>query len=73
MELADYDIKFIHIKGKHNILVDAISMLKTLNIYKEPLENPKVQVVNNVQQVVAVGCATSMHTIGIDMFHNEHN
>ena len=28
MELAGYNIKFIHIKGKHNILADAISRLK---------------------------------------------
>ena len=49
MELADYDIKFVHMKDKHNILADTISRLKMLNIYKEPLQNPKVQVVNNTQ------------------------
>ena len=38
-----------------------------LNIYKEPLENPKVQVVNNTQQVFTEVCATNMQTIGIDM------
>ena len=43
MELTDYNITFIHIKGKINALADAISKLKTLNIYKEPLENPKHQ------------------------------
>ena len=31
---------FVHIKGKHNI-----SRLKMLSIYKDPLENPKAQVV----------------------------
>ena len=36
MELADYNITFLHIKGKNNVLVVSISMLKTLNIYKEP-------------------------------------
>ena len=41
LELADYNIKFVHIKGKNNVLTDAISSLKTLNIYEEPLENPK--------------------------------
>ena len=71
MELAVYNIKFMHIKGKHNILADAILRLKMLNIYKELLENPTVQVVNNAQQVVMEACATSMHIVGIDMFGNE--
>ena len=71
MELAYYSIMFILIKGKHNILADIISRLKKLNIYKEPLENPKVQVINNMQQVVTEVYATSMHTIGIDMLCNE--
>ena len=31
MELAEYNITFVHINGKHNILVDAIPMLKMLN------------------------------------------
>ena len=71
MELTDHNIKFMHIKGKHNISADAISRLKTLNIYKELMENPKVQVINNTQQVVAGVCATSMHTIGTDTLQNE--
>ena len=29
MELADYNITFVHIKGKNNVLADAISRLKT--------------------------------------------
>ena len=41
-----------------------------LSIYKEQLENPKVKVVNNVQQVVREVCATSMHTIGVDALCN---
>ena len=44
-----------------------------LNIYKEPLEIPKVQIVNNVQQAVMEVCATSMHTIGIDTLCSEQN
>ena len=73
MELADYKIKLIYIKGKHNILADTISRLKMLNIYKEWLENPKVQAVNNTQQVVTEVCATGMQTISINMLHNEQN
>ena len=41
MELSDYDLMFIHIKGNNNILADGISGLKTQDIYKEPLDNPK--------------------------------
>ena len=44
-----------------------------LNIYKKPLENPKVQVVNNTQQVVTEVCATSMHNMGVDTLHNEQS
>ena len=38
MLLQDYDIKFIHIKGKDNILTDAISRLHTLDIYEDLVE-----------------------------------
>ena len=69
--LADYNISFMHIKGKHNILADAISKLKMLNIYEEPLENPKVQIVSNSQSVVMEICATSMHTVDTNMLCNE--
>ena len=39
--MADYNITFVHIKGKNNVLVDTISRLNMLNNYQEPLENPK--------------------------------
>ena len=69
MELSDYNIMFMHIKGKYNILEDTMSRLKMLNIYKQLLEDSKVQVVNNMQQVMTEVCATSVHTIGNDMLH----
>ena len=43
MGLADYNVTFVHIKGKESVFADAISRLKTLNIYKEPLNDPKHQ------------------------------
>ena len=52
MELADCNVMFVHIKGKKNASVDAISMLKTLSIYKEPLENPKISVFSNTQEIL---------------------
>ena len=38
MLLHKYDIKFIHIKGKDNILADAISRLCTIGIYEDLAE-----------------------------------
>ena len=46
------------------------SSASTLNIYEEPLENSKVQVVNKTQVVVEI-CATSMHTVSTGMLCNE--
>ena len=41
MKLSDYNLKFVHIMGKNNILSDAISRLKTLDIYKDLMDYPK--------------------------------
>ena len=59
MLLQEYDITFVHIKGKDNILVDAISRLCAIDIYEKATEtqhshalktaNP--QLVNTVEQI----------------------
>ena len=36
-----------YMKGSNNILADAISRLKTLDIYGEPLESPKTSNMTN--------------------------
>ena len=41
MELSDYSLMLVYIKGSNIILGDAISRLKRLGIYKEPLDKPK--------------------------------
>ena len=41
MELSDYNITFVCIKGSSNILADVISRPETLHIYEEPLDDPK--------------------------------
>ena len=38
MLLQEYDITFVHIKGKDNILADAISQLCTIDIYEKAIE-----------------------------------
>ena len=38
MLLQEYDITFVHIKGKDNILADVISRLHTLDIYEKTIE-----------------------------------
>ena len=35
MLLQEYDITFAHIRGKDNILIDAISRLHTINVYDD--------------------------------------
>ena len=39
MLLEEYDITFVHIRGKDNILADAISRLCTINVYNDAVEN----------------------------------
>ena len=73
MELEDYNIAFVHIKGKYSVLADTISRLKTLDIYKEPLGNPKTPAVHNTQGHVMEIFATSIHTINITMLHSEQS
>ena len=38
MLLQEYNIRFIHIKGKDNILADTISRLHTIDIYEDPAD-----------------------------------
>ena len=38
MLLQEYDITFVHIKGKDNIPADVISRLHTLDIYEKTIE-----------------------------------
>ena len=52
MKLAENNSMFVHIKGKNNVLADAVSRLKTLHIYKEPVKNPKIPVVSSTQSIL---------------------
>ena len=39
MLLQEYDITFVHIRGKDNVLADTISRLCTINVYNDTVEN----------------------------------
>ena len=53
MELSHYNLTFVHIKVSNNSLADAISKLKTLHIYWDPLENPKTTAINDTEEFIA--------------------
>ena len=71
MELADYNIMFVNIKNQNNVLEDAISRLKTLNTYKEPLGNPRTSVVSIMQGNFMEIQANDMHTLSTTMLCTE--
>ena len=41
LELSDYNLNFVHIKGNENVLADTILHLKSKTLYHEPLQGPK--------------------------------
>ena len=63
MELSDYNLICVHIKGSNNILANAISRSKTLFIYRDPLENLKT---SNTMNCIAEVVTTDIQTLGID-------
>ena len=71
MELAEYNITFVQIKGKNNILADAISRLKTLNIYKVPLDTTKTPAASNTQENIMEIHAPDLYTVSMTMLCTE--
>ena len=51
MLLQEYDITFVHMRGKDNILTDAISRLCTIDIYEEAIENHHLPITQTTTQV----------------------
>ena len=68
MELSDYNLTFIHIKGSNNILADAVSRLKILDIYKELLDHPKA---SDTITCIAVMVSSNIQTLSIDKLCTE--
>ena len=71
MELTDYNTTFVHIKVKSNVLADAISRSKILNIYKELLENPRTQPASYTYEHIMEVCTTDIHNISTTMLHTD--
>ena len=69
MELSDYYLTFVHIKGTDNILADSISRLKMLEIYTDPLENPKTAALGNKEKCIAEMVARKIQTLSTDSRH----
>ena len=73
MELYDYNLTFVCIKGTDNILADAISRLKTLDINMELLENHKTAALNNAEECITEVVANKIQTLNTDRHHAEQN
>ena len=50
MLLQEYDITFVHIRGK-DILADAISRLHTIKVYEEAIENHHLPITQTTTKV----------------------
>ena len=78
MLLQVYDIKFIHIKGKYNILADTISRLCTIDIYEDPaevkLKHPPVPTIQPESSMTADECSTPgcwNHPAAVEHHHQD--
>ena len=69
LELSDYNLTFVHIKGTDNILVDAIFRVKTLNICLEPLENQKKTALYNTEECIAEVTTNQIQTLSTARFY----
>ena len=74
MLLQEYDITFVHIRGKDNILTDAISRLCTIDIYEEAIETQHLpimqttttQVDEKVEQIQHVDSSQSLQLLNMN-------
>ena len=63
MEWSNYNLMFIHIKGSKNIVADAVSGLKALDIYKDPLDYPKT---SKAMTCIAEMVTTNIQSLSVD-------
>ena len=63
MLLQEYDITFINIRGKDNILADAISQIWTINIYEDPAEDRSLHLPTTQNKACSSKATTSIQLI----------
>ena len=66
MELLDCDLLLVHIERSTYILADVICRLKTLDICKELLDNPKI---SDTMMSIAEMVTTNRQTLSMDKPH----
>ena len=60
VELSDCNATFVNVKSTDNILVDAISRFKMLEVNTEPVENPKTVALSNTKECIIEVVANTM-------------
>ena len=58
-----------YIKGNNNVLADAIS--KMLDIYRDPIEDPKLLKASDLQQCITKVHTSKMHTLNSNVLYAE--
>ena len=76
LELQQFDIKFKHIKGKQNVVADAISRLRTLGLYrdndnKDELSTIDDVVKNIVEEINSAASSLKKPTYNVGKFNLE--
>ena len=66
MQLSDYNLTFLYIKCSNSILADAILRVKTLGIYRDPLDNLNTTVIYDEEECTAEVIANETQTLGND-------
>ena len=70
MELAVFNITFLKIRGKNNVLADTISRLKALDITKNQWRTQNISSYKH-SRICYESTSSYMHTVGITMLHTE--
>ena len=71
VELSDYNLTSVPIRGTDGILADAIYRLKMQELYMEPLENPKTAALNNTEEYIVEVVANKFQTLSTDRLYAE--
>ena len=70
MLLQEYDITFVHIRGKDNILADGISRLHTINVYEEAIEDKQHHLLGSQNATHSSVKAEQIQQLDSSIHHN---